>query len=168
MLIERFGADRVLVRFFDQLKTSPGDLMAEICEFAELDPQIYSDYVYRVENQTRIHRSATLRDVAGTLNARLEPLLNRFHSLRRAARGMYDLVNVPRGKDVSIPDASRQALENFCAPWNAELADWIETTYPGSDFPGWRTEAHDHAGNAAIADDEVGAEADRHDRRVLR
>ena len=54
----------------------------------------------------------------------------------------YDFVNVPRHQEITIHEEARQRLEDFCAPWNAELAAWIEKTYPGSYFPDWRTEAH--------------------------
>lgn len=138
--VSQFGASNVLVTYFDQLRESPRELMQQVSAFAEIDPGVYDDFVFHVENKTRIHRSAALRSVSGALNAGLEPLLNRLPALRRAARSIYDLINVPRGQDVEIPDASRQKLEAFFAPRNAELADWMRSTYPDSYFPPWRTE----------------------------
>ena len=64
----------VLVTFFDQLQDSPRELMRQISAFAEIDPSIYDDFVFHVENKTRIHRSEALRSVSGTLNASLEPV----------------------------------------------------------------------------------------------
>jgi len=137
--VDQFGADNVLVTFFDQLQSSPRDLMNEICGFVGIDSHAYNNFVFTVENQTRIHRSTSLQNVSGTLNARLEPVLNRFPSLRRAARHMYDLVNVPHGEQIAIPDESKQRLEEFFAPWNARLASWFDEIYPDKPFPGWRT-----------------------------
>ena len=137
--VDVFGTDNVLVTFFDQLQSSPRDLMNEICGFLGIDPCIYNDYGFTVENQTRIHRSTSLQNISGTLNARLEPVLNRFPSLRRAARHMYDAINVPHGRQIAIPDESRQHLEDFFAPWNAKFASWLAETYPDKPFPGWRT-----------------------------
>lgn len=137
--VAEFGASNVLVTYFDQLLDSPRELMQQISAFAEIDSSVYDDFVFHVENKTRIHRSAALRSVSGALNASLEPLLNRLPGLRRAARSLYDFINVPRGQDVEIPDASRQKLEDFFAPKNAELADWMRSTYPDSRFPPWRT-----------------------------
>jgi hypothetical protein len=137
--VDVFGPDRVLVTFFDQLLASPQVLMAEVCAFSEIDPHVFDDYVFTVENQTRIHRSASLRDLSGTLNSRLEPLLNRFPSVRRAARSVYDLANVQRGRDIDLPEESRQQLEEFFAPWNAKFASWLAEAYPDKPFPDWRT-----------------------------
>ena len=139
--VAQFGADNVLVTYFDQLQDSPQDLMRRIAGFANIDAGVYDDFVFHVENKTRIHRSAALRSASGALNAGLEPLLNRLPALRRAARSVYDLINVRRGQDVEIPDTSRQKLENFFAPKNAEFADWMRSTYPESELPSWRTEA---------------------------
>lgn len=138
--VAQFGASNVLVTYFDQLLDSPRELMQQISAFADIDSSVYDDFVFHVENKTRIHRSAALRSVSGALNASLEPLLNRLPALRRAARSIYDFINVPRGQDVEIPDASRQKLDDFFAPRNAELADWMRSTYPDSVFPSWRTE----------------------------
>lgn len=137
--VDEFGADNVLVTFFDQLQSSPRALMNEICGFLAIDPHTYDNYVFTVENQTRIHRSNSLQNISGTLNARLEPVLNRFPSLRRAARHMYDLINVPQGQQISIPDESKQHLEDFFAPWNAQFENWLADVYPEKPFPGWRT-----------------------------
>lgn len=138
--VEVFGADNVLVTFFDQLQSSPRVLMNEICGFVGIDTHTYDDYAFTVENQTRIHRSTSLQSISGTLNARFEPILNRFPSLRRAARHAYDLVNVPQGQVIEIPDESKQHLEDFFAPSNAKLKSWLAEVYPHKPFPGWRTE----------------------------
>ena len=138
--VDQFGAGNVLVTYFDQLQDSPRELMRQISTFADIDSSIYDDFVFHVENKTRIHRSAALRSVSGALNASFEPLLNRLPGLRRAARSVYDFINVPRGQDVEIPEASRQKLEDFFAPRNAQLADWMRSTFPDNEFPPWRTQ----------------------------
>ena len=135
--VDQFGASNVLVTYFDQLADSPRNLMRQISAFAGIDSSVYDDFVFHVENKTRIHRSAALRSVSGSLNSTLEPLLNRLPALRRAARSIYDLINVPHGEDIKIPAVSRQKLDDFFAPKNAELAGWMRSTYPGSHFPSW-------------------------------
>lgn len=135
--VDEFGAEGVLVTFFDQLRASPRELMNEICTFARISPVFYEDFVFRVENQTRAHRSTTLQHISGFLNSRLEPLLNRYPVARRAARDVYDLVNVRPAQDVSVAHATRQQLDDFFAPWNAKLADWLSETYPEKPLPDW-------------------------------
>jgi hypothetical protein len=135
--METFGVDHVLVAFFDQLVSSPGELMSEICEFCGIDPHIYDDYVFRTENKTRIHRSTSLQTFSGSLNSRLEPFLNRFPSVRRTARGIYDLINVGANSDIDLPADSVQELNEFFAPWNTELDQWLRATYPGKSLPDW-------------------------------
>jgi hypothetical protein len=138
---DAFGADNVCVSFFDSLTADPRQLMNDISAFSGIDSAVYDEFNFRVENRTRLHRSALLRKVSGTLNAQLEPLLNWLPSLRRAARGVYDFVNVQRDEDSLISETGRQTLENFCAPWNAELCDWLTTNYPDRPLPPWRTKA---------------------------
>jgi len=135
--VDEFGADRVLVTFFDELRSSPRQLMNEICTFADIDSSFFDDFVFRVENQTRVHRSATLQSISGSLNARLEPLLNRFPAARRAARRIYDTINVQPWQDIAISETTRQQLDEFFAPWNEKLADWISETYPEKPLPDW-------------------------------
>jgi hypothetical protein len=135
--VDEFSTDGVLVTFFDQLRSSPRELMNEICTFASISPSFYEDFFFRVENQTRAHRSTTLQHISGFLNSRLEPLLNRYPVARRAARDVYDMINVRPGQDVSISHATRQQLDNFFAPWNEKLADWISETYPEKPLPDW-------------------------------
>ncbi len=137
--VTQFGASNVLVTFFDQLVESPRNLMQQVSAFAEIDSSIYDDFTFHVENKTRIHRSTALQSVSGSLNSTLEPLLNRLPALRRAARSIYDFINVPRGEDIEIPGASRQKLDEFFAPRNSALADWMQSSYPGGYFPPWPT-----------------------------
>jgi len=59
--------------------------------------------------------------------------------VRRAARSIYDLANVQRGRDIDIPEESRQRLEEFFAPWNARFASWLTEAYADKPFPDWRT-----------------------------
>jgi hypothetical protein len=135
--LDAFGADRIRVCFFDSLTTDVEGLMRDLCGFAGIDPAFYDDYEFRVENQTRAHRHAGLRRLAGRINHGLEPLLNRFPSIRRAARRAYDSVNVDRSVKIPIePDAVAE-LERFFVPANAELAEIMASRYPGQPLPAW-------------------------------
>jgi hypothetical protein len=139
---DAFGAQNVCVSFFDSLTSDPRQLMKNVCEFIGIESAVYDEFNFRVENRTRLHRSAMLRKVSGTLNAQLEPLLNWLPSLRRAARGVYDFVNVQRDSDSLISESGRQKLEDFCAPWNAELSDWLTTNYPNQPLPPWQIKSN--------------------------
>jgi hypothetical protein len=135
--VDVFGPGNVLITFFDDLSTSPGKLVNEICAFADIDPGHYDDFVFRVENQTRMHRSTSLQKISGALNSQLEPLLNRFPVLRRSARNLYDRINVRPSLDIAMPEESKQQLDEFFAPWNEQLASWMAATYPEKRLPGW-------------------------------
>lgn len=137
--LEAFGVEQVRVHFFDSLTSDVGSLMADISRFAGIDPAFYEDYQYRVENQTRLHRHSGLRRLAGRTNYLLEPFLNRFPSVRRAARRLYDSVNVDQAAQVPIPPAAVSALEQYFAPANAELAELMASCYPDQPLPDWLT-----------------------------
>ena len=135
--LDAFGADRIRVCFFDSLTTDVACLMRDLCGFAGIDPAFYDDYEFRVENQTRPHRHAGLRRLAGRMNYGLEPLLNRFPSIRRAARRVYDSVNVDRSAEIPIDRDAVAELERFFAPANAELAEIMASHYPGQPLSDW-------------------------------
>lgn len=135
--LEIFGTQRVLVTFFDQLSVSPFKLMREICRFAGIESDFYRDYNYRVENRTRTHRNAHVRRVAGKLNFRFEPFLNRFPTLRRAGRALYDLLNVDKTQQVEFSDSSRAELDAYFAPHNQALRDLMADNFPKKQLPDW-------------------------------
>lgn len=135
--MEEFASDQVRICFFDSLTTNAGYLMKEICKFVGIDPAFYDEYEFRVENQTRLHRHAGLRFVAGRTNYLLEPFLNRFPWVRRVARQMYDLVNVDQAADISVPVEAVSALDRFFAPANSQLAELMASYYPDQPLPDW-------------------------------
>jgi len=135
--LETFGTERVLVTFFDQLSVAPYELMSEICGFVGIESHFYTDYNFRIENRTRTHRSAYVRRVAGRLNFRFEPFLNRFPAFRRAGRDLYDLLNVDKNKQIEFTSSSRTELDAYFAPWNQALRDLMAENYPQKQLPSW-------------------------------
>ena len=54
--VDVFGADKVLVTWFDDLTNTPRDVMRKVCTFASLDPAAYDSYEFR-----RVNPSVKLR-----------------------------------------------------------------------------------------------------------
>jgi hypothetical protein len=77
--------------------------------------------------------------MASRANYALEPFLNRFPSVRRTVRRLYDAVNVDRAADIAVSRVAVGALERFFEPANAELAELMRSCYPGQPLPKWLT-----------------------------
>ena len=135
--LQEFGADRIHVAFFDELVSSPDNLMDDICAFARIDPEYYSDYEFRVENRTRLHRNSNIRAIAASLNSGLEPFLNRYPAIRRGVRQMYDFVNVDEKKTIPFSAEAVRRLDKYFRPWNDRLYKLLIDSYPDKQLPRW-------------------------------
>ena len=135
--IDAFGADRVRIQFFDSIRSDLGKLMRELSHYADIDPAFYTSYEFRVENQTRMHRHVGLRGLAARANYAIEPFLNQFPSVRRAARKLYDAVNVDQSAEIPISTPAVDDLNRFFAPANSDLTALMKAYYPDQPLPEW-------------------------------
>ena len=111
--------------------------MSEICGFVGIESDFYRDYNFRIENRTRTHRNAYVRRVAGRLNFRFEPFLNRFTAFRRAGRDLYNSLNIGKNQQIEFTSSSRTELDAYFAPWNQGLRDLMAENYSQKQLPSW-------------------------------
>jgi hypothetical protein len=132
-----FSADKILVVFLDSLRTNPSDCLRSVCDFVDLPSGFFEQYDFRVENQSRYHRSPLLRTMSSKANLVLEPLLNRLPWSRNALRRVYNFANVTTSKSHRIDKDSITKLEDHFAPYNRELRTLLEKQNVTTDLPSW-------------------------------
>lgn len=106
-----FG-DRLLVTWFDDIKTRPYQVVTTISARIGLAERDEAGYLFDVENQTVRPRLSALHSHALAVNSRLEPFLRRHMGLKTAIRRWYRAVNtVERDQsDIDLSDSELDAI----------------------------------------------------------
>jgi len=138
---DTLGSNRVKVIFFDQFQRDPGECISELARLCGFSTEHYRSYDYRIENKSRMHRSASLRTLASQANLRLEPVLNRLPRVRYLLRSVYNQVNVAKAESFAIDDESVATLRRHYAPHNAELGALLRR-HGVAHFPTWVCSNH--------------------------
>ena len=131
-----FADEQITVRFFDHFQSDVRRFMTELCIDTGLDPGVYKNYAFTIENMTRNHRSDRLRAIADNVNVRFEYMLNRYPSLRRAGRSFYDAINT-RKSGVAVDLSELTRIDQYYAERNRELARLLSLHKPRIDLPAW-------------------------------
>ena len=136
--LEIFPPSSLRILYLEHLRDRPVSAMTDACHFLALDPAMYENFQFNVENKSRIHRHAGLRTFATRTNRRLEPMLNRAPWLRRAARFGYGLLNTPRTDSAhGIATADVEMLRDYYAPFNRDLAQLVSQLRLAPCAPVW-------------------------------
>ena len=135
--LEVFDADRIMVRFYEDLAADVRAFMGRLCTDLGLDSGIYGDYVFRIENRSRFHRVPWLRTLATLTNRRLEPMLNRAPFARRLARAAYNTVNTSPQRRPELGAKEQLDLRGFYAESNLALRELLRERYPDLALPKW-------------------------------
>lgn len=142
--VDVFPVAQLMIGFYDSLRHDTAGLMKAVSEFAGIDANFYEDFDFTIENKSRAHRWSSLRRLAGQVNLRLEPWLNKAPALKQRIRALYDFVNVDEGRDIEVGSGGRQKLQLHYRSRNRALYELLSQMYPSIGLPGWlRDEARD-------------------------
>lgn len=119
--LESFGKD-LRVLFFEDLASSPRDVVEGLCEWLGIDPGPVRSLELSVENKSIRYRSRSLQKLALAFNRR--GFFGRHHGLKERIRNIYFRVNDRGGKE-SMPHQVRAELELMFASPNRRLADTL-------------------------------------------
>ena len=134
---DSFSAAQIKVVFYDDFAADPLAKLAEICRFAGISPAFYQNFAMQKSNVAFASRNRFLHRVAMFFNRLLEPWLRRFPSLKHSLVRFYRLFNQDRRGFVPMTEETREKLNGYYAPANAELKKML----PDQPFPGWVTES---------------------------
>jgi hypothetical protein len=136
--LDFFPPASVRILYFEDLRDRPRDTVGDACHFLGLDPEMYDDFEFSVENRSRRHRYPRLRTLASRTNRRMEPVLNRIPWLRRAARSAYNALNTSTtGSTLTLAPADVRRLRAYYAPFNSDLAQLAIELHLARGAPAW-------------------------------
>jgi hypothetical protein len=129
------AAQRKIV-FLEHLISNPRDTMRELAAYLGLDPSFYDGYVFEAENRTRGHRFRGLQRFGLALNRVAEPLLIRFHGLKRGLRSAYNRINETEMR-IQIEEDALAELRRHYAPSVSALRASMRAEFPTQPLPKW-------------------------------
>jgi len=136
--LDFFPPASVRILYFEDLRDRPRDTVADACHFLGLNPAMYDNFEFSVENRSRRHLHPRVRTLASRTNRRLEPALNRLPWLRRAARSAYNALNTSAAAStltLAPPDVLR--LHAYYTPFNRDLAQLATELQLARGAPAW-------------------------------
>ena len=86
------GRDNVYVAFYEELCQKPKFVLEEICSFARINPDFYSDYTFQVFNRSETMKNATLHGAYGSLRTSIRKYTHNLpiHYWLRQMRKWFD------------------------------------------------------------------------------
>lgn len=133
---DAMGKDRVKVILFDDLKSNPRKLMAEICAFCDIDTDYYDDYQFEVSNRSANMKSVRLHQRYITIRKWISlksPSI--FYSMRQVwkyLKPIYLRLNTRSEHDVSLSSQNSIKLNRFYADELLKLKNTISIAVPWS------------------------------------
>ena len=128
-----FPEGRIKVLFFEQLKNDPIHFMAKICQFVDINPEFYQDYIYNKSNVTFSGKRRALHIVALLMNRVLESVLRQRPEIKARLVKMYKWINQSREGYIPMSDSMRSRLKEYYSSSNAELFSML----PEQELPAW-------------------------------
>ena len=117
------GEHRIYILFFEELAENPLNVLIDICQFAEIDPDFYSDYTFKVTNRTETMRHSGLHNRYRTLRFKVrkwthnKPIIHKpLRAMRKVVEPLYLNLNTRTAEAVSISDKTRSKLIAYFKP----------------------------------------------------
>ena len=118
---EYFESKNIKVIFYEDLNHHPQEMLAEICEFIDVSPSFYDDFVMHRANITFSARWKYLHCFVLSLNRFFGPILWQRPTLKRMLVKLYKNLNQERLGYAPMQEETREKLVNYYAPGNAKL-----------------------------------------------
>jgi hypothetical protein len=132
-----FPQKNIGIFFFDDLSNTPRLLMQKICSFLKIDNTFYNEYTFHIENRSRYYKYPNIHKLARQTNARIETYLNRYPTIRRGIRDVYNRICETTPHQNMLSNNIKVRLEEFYAGHNQKLYDLLRKNYPDLDLPQW-------------------------------
>ena len=133
----KFGSARIHILFYEELAVQPADVMADLCNFASIDADFYSDYVFKVTNRTERMRSSEFhrkyRDFRFQLRqwTHNKPMIHKpLRTIRRAIEPLYLRLNTQPDENIQMSEGTRHRLIDYYQRDIGPLAELIEKPLP--------------------------------------
>ena len=133
----RFGPERIHTLFYEELAAQPVDTMTKVCHFVGIDAGFYSDYGFKVTNQTQQMRNSELHRTYRDFRFRLrqwthnKPIIHiPLRTLRRTIEPLYLRLNTQTDEKIQMSEETRHRLIDYYAPDVQALGELIGKPIP--------------------------------------
>ena len=131
------GRDNVYVAFYEELCQKPKLVLQEICSFAEINPDFYSDYTWKVFNRSQTMKNASLHGAYGRLRTNVRKYTHNLpiHYWLRQMRKWFDAkvyyrLNALPTEEPEISPAVQTKLKAYYQEEIQELENLLERSVP--------------------------------------
>ena len=133
----RFGPARIHILFYEELAAQPAVVMANLCDFAHINADFYTDYAFKVTNRTEKMRNSKLHQKYREFRFRLrqwthdKPIIhNPLRTIRRAIEPIYLRLNTQSDKEIQLSKATQHRLVDYYQHDSNALAELIGRPLP--------------------------------------
>ena len=137
----RFDPNNIHILFYEELAAQPADTMAKLCNFAGIDANFYSDYGFKVTNQTQQMRNSELHRKYRDFRFRLrqwthnKPLVHiPLRTIRRTIEPLYLRLNAQTDEKTLMSEETRHRLSDYYKPDVQALGELIGKPIPWKVF----------------------------------
>ena len=118
--LERFGKDRIYTLFYEDLAENPLKVLSDLCRFADIEPDYYEDYTFKVTNRTETMRSSGFHQKYRAFRFQMrrwthnKPIIHKsLRVMRRAIEPLYLRLNTRSDEDVSVSEKAQSRLIDY-------------------------------------------------------
>lgn len=139
--IQRFGAAYIHILFYEDLASQPLKVLMNLCHFAGIDPDFYTDYTFKVANRTETMRNSELHRKYRNFRFQVrrwthnKPIIHRsLQGVRRAIEPLYLRLNTRPDQSVSMSEKTQNRLIDYYKHDVRELTELIGRQPPWKPF----------------------------------
>ena len=118
--LNQLGSTHVHVLLYEELATQPAEIMASLCNFADIDADFYENYTFTVTNRTEKMRNSELHRKYRDFRFRLrqwthdKPIIHKpLRAIRRTIEPLYLRLNTQPDEEILMSEETRHRLENY-------------------------------------------------------
>ena len=119
----RFGRARIYILFYEELAAQPVVIMKNLCNFAGINADFYSDYAFKVTNRTQKMRNSGLHRKYRDFRFRLrqwtynKPIIhNPLRTIRRTIEPLYLRLNTQTDEKILMSEETQHRLVKYYQP----------------------------------------------------
>lgn len=117
----RIFGKSVYITFFDELQNNPKLLLAQLCNWLEINSTVFESQELSIENKSLNYKNKYLQELALLINHKAEKFWRANPSIKKGLRNIYyNLNNMPYEEEIS--KLTLNYLQSFYQPYNQKLA----------------------------------------------
>lgn len=133
----QFGPKRIHILFYEELAAQPSNVMADLCNFADIDADFYNDYVFKVTNRSENMRNSELHRKYRDFRFRLrqwthnKPIIHTpLRTIRKTIEPLYLRLNTQPTQEIQISEKTQQRLIDYYKSDTLALSELIGKPLP--------------------------------------